>query len=398
MALSEAAPRVSPELRTTAFYFTYFMATGASTVFLPIWLAQKGISPEQTGVINALPIFAIMALNLVVGRIADRASDWRQVIVIGALIAGIIPIGLFWVNEFWGILLVWTLAALPSGAIGPVLDAAVMRMTRRNGTDFGTIRAWGTVGYMLLNAGTGFLVAWLGSDVFVPLFVGLVLLRAGAALLLPRFRAPANQATIAAVRPVSRKLGEVLKPWFLLPLIGFAIIFGTHWILNAFAALMWKEQGISEGIIGPLIALGAFSEAAMMFVWRWFGRRVSARTVLLISAVVTVLRWVAMAFSPPVWLLIPLQLLHGVTFALGYLGGVHFIANWTHEDIAAETQSYFVVAQQAMSVIALIGFGWIVGALGPHAYFVAAAFAALGAFCIWASKLMMQPKKDVLEA
>ena len=398
MALSEAAPRVSPELRTTAFYFTYFMATGAATVFLPIWLAQMGVSPEQTGIINALPIFAIMALNLFVGRIADRASDWRQVIVIGALIAGVIPIGLFWVNEFWGILLVWTLAALPSGAIGPVLDAAVMRMTRRNGTDFGFIRAWGTVGYMLLNAGTGFLVAWLGSDVFVPLFVGLVLLRAGAALLLPRFRAPATQTTIAAIRPPAGKLRQVLKPWFLLPLVGFAIVFGTHWVLNAFAALMWKEQGISEGIIGPLIALGALSEAAMMCAWRLFGGRVSARTVLLISAVVTVLRWIAMALSPPVWLLIPLQLLHGVTFALGYLGGVHFIANWTSEDIAAETQSYFVVAQQAMSVIALIGFGWIVGALGPHAYFVAAAFAGLGAFCIWVSKLMMQPKKDALSA
>jgi PPP family 3-phenylpropionic acid transporter len=398
MALTEAAPRVSPELRTTAFYFTYFMANGASVVFLPIWLAEKGINPEQTGIINALPIFAIMALNLIVGRVADRASDWRQVIVIGALVAGIIPIGLLWVNEFWGILLVWTLAALPSGAIGPVMDAATMRMTRRNGTDFGTIRAWGTVGYMLLNAGTGFLVVWFGSDIFVPLFMGLVLLRAATALFLPKFRAPASQATIAAARPVAGKLREVLKPWFLLPLAGFSIIYGTHWIINAFGALLWKQQGISEDIIGPLIALGALSEAAMMFAWRFFGGRVSARTVLLISAVVTVLRWVAMAFSPPVWLLIPLQMLHGVTFALGYLGGVHFIANWTSEDIAAETQSYFVVAQQAMSVIALVGFGWIVGALGPHGYFIAAAFAAVGALCIWLSKSLVAPKKDALRS
>jgi PPP family 3-phenylpropionic acid transporter len=398
MALTEAAPRVSPELRTTAFYFTYFMANGASVVFLPIWLVEKGINPEQIGIINALPIFAIMALNLVVGRIADRASDWRQVIVIGALIAGIIPIGLLWVNEFWGILLVWTLASVPTGAIGPVMDAATMRMTRRNGTDFGTIRAWGTVGYMLLNAGTGFLVVWFGSDIFVPLFIGLVLLRAAVALFLPKFRAPAGETTIGAARPVAGKLREVLKPWFLLPLAGFSIIYGTHWILNAFAALLWKQQGISEDIIGPLIALGAFSEASMMFAWRFFGGRVSARTVLLISAVVTVLRWVAMAFSPPVWLLIPLQMLHGVTFALGYLGGVHFIANWTSEDIAAETQSYFVVAQQAMSVIALVGFGWIVGALGPHGYFVAAAFAAVGALCIWLSKAMVAPKKDALSS
>src|SRR5690606_9471761 len=151
--------------------FTYFMGPGAAVMFLPIWLSEKGITPEQIGIINALPVFAILALNLVVGRVADRAKDWRQAIVIGALIGGIVPIGLFWVNEFWGILLFWTLASVPTGVTGPVLDAATMRLTRRNGSDFGAIRAWGTVGYMLFNGLTGYLVAWYGSAVFVPLFV-----------------------------------------------------------------------------------------------------------------------------------------------------------------------------------------------------------------------------------
>ena len=37
----------------------------------------------------------MLVLNLVVGRVADRAKDWRQVIVIGAALGGILPIGLF---------------------------------------------------------------------------------------------------------------------------------------------------------------------------------------------------------------------------------------------------------------------------------------------------------------
>jgi PPP family 3-phenylpropionic acid transporter len=74
---------------------------------------------------------------------------------------------------------------------------------------------------------------------------------------------------------------------------------------------------------------------------------------------------------------------------------VHFIANWTSEDIAAEAQSFFYVLQQAMSVIALIGFGWLTGLLGPHAYFVAAGFAAIGAALIWLSMRMMQPHANL---
>lgn len=396
MSLSEARSRPSPELRTTAFYFTYFMGPGAAVMFLPIWLSEKGISAEQIGLINSLPVLAILALNLIIGRVADRASDWRQVIVIGALMAGIVPIGLFWVNEFWGILLVWTLLSLPVGAIGPVLDAATLRMTRRNGSDFGAIRAWGTVGYMLFNAATGFLVVWYGSVIFVPLFVGLTLLRAVVALQLPAFRAPAEKVTVAAVtsRPMASKLREIAKPWFLLPLIGFAMIYGTHFVLNAFASLLWKEQGISEQVIGPLIALGSASEALMMFAWQRFGGRVSARQLILIAAAASVLRWFAMGFSPDVAFLVVLQATHGITFALGYLGCVHFIANWTSEDIAAEAQSLFTVAQQVMGIIAVTGFGWLIPIMGAQAFMVASGFALVGGVFIWLSLQLKPPKDD----
>ena len=387
--------RVSPELRTTAFYFTFFMGPGAAVMFLPIWLSEKGIAPEQIGLINAVPIFVILAFNLIVGRIADRARDWRSVIVIGALIGGVAPVGLFFVNEFWGILLFWTLASLPGGAVGPVLDAAAMRLARRNGTDFGVMRAWGTVGFMLFNGLTGYLVVWFGSAVFVPLFVGLTLLRAAVSLQLPAFRAPAEQVTVAAVAPAraAGRLRDIARPWFILPLFGFTMVFGTHFILNAFASLLWKAQGIPEDVIGPLIALAAAAEALLMFVWtRFGGGRISARTLILISALASVLRWFAMGFAPGVPWLIVLQMTHGITFALGYLGCVHFIANWTSEDIAAETQSLFVVGQQLLSIIAVVGFGALVPVLGAQAYFVASAFALVGGLCIWLSIRMQPPK------
>lgn len=383
-----------PETRVTAFYLTFYMGPGAAVMFLPIWLSEKGISPEQIGLINAVPIFAILMLNLVIGRLADRAKDWRQVIVIGALIGGIVPIGLFFVNEFWGILLFWTLALMPGGAIGPVLDAAAMRLARRNGSDYGFMRAFGTLGYMVFNGLTGFLVVWFGSAVFVPLFVGLVILRALVSLQLPLFRAPDEQKVLAAV-PVQSPAGglrAIAKPWFILPLFGFCMVFGTHFVLNAFGALLWKQQGVSEQIIGPLIALGSASEALMMFVWRRFGGRISARHLIVISALAAVIRWGIMGFEPGVPILVLLQMTHGVTFALGFLGCVHFIANWTDENIAAETQSLFVVGQQLLSIIAVTGFGLLIPSMGAEAYFVASAFALIGALCVWLSMRLQNPK------
>jgi len=388
MAVNDGVLRISPEFRAGLFHFTVFLSGGVASVYFAIWLSGKGISANEIGIINAVPVFLMLAVNLFVGRIADRASDWRQTIIILALVAGIAPFGLFFVDGFWGILLVWTLMSLPGGSIPPVIDAATIRMTQRNGTDFGYVRAWGTVGYMAATALTGILIARFGAAAFMPILVAVALLRAGLALQLPRFRAPAREATLAEVRPLAGRLRDALKPWFVLPLVAFALINATHAILVAFAALVWKEQGISEDVIGPLIAVSAAAEALMMFVWKRFGGRFSARQMILAAALATVLRWACMALGPPVEVLFLLQMLHAVTYALGYFGMVHFIANWTSEEIAAEAQGFSFVLQQAMSVLGLLLFGGLVAAFGEKAFLFAAAFGVLAAGCVLASLRM----------
>jgi len=387
------ARRISPEARAALYYFVSYTSSGAAVAYAGIWFSQQGLSAAEIGIVNALPVLIMLGLNLVVGRLADRAGDWRQVIVAGALLSAAIPFGLFFAHGFWGILVVWTCGALPVAAIAPVADAAALRLTQRNGTDFGVVRGWGTVGYMAFNFVPGILVSLLGAMIFVPLYVFLNFMRGVVALALPNFRRPATMPTVAGVLapPTASKLGQVMQPWFLLPLIGSAIVFATHIILNAFAALLWQRQGISPAVIGPLIALGAFAEAATMFAWRRVGARFSARTVLLVSALASVVRWTAMGFSPPVYVLVFLQLLQSLTFALGYLGSVHFIAKWTGEDIAAEAQSLFVVLQQVATVIALAGFGWLVGIMGAYGYLVAAGFALLAAGLIAVSMRLRQP-------
>jgi len=391
MTPTQPAPRLMPELRISTFYFSMFMSSGAATVFGGIWFAQKGLSTEQIGVINSAPILVLLAVGLWIGRIADRAPDWRQAIVIGAVLAGVIPFGLYLVDGFWGILLVWTLAAVAQASIIPVLDAAAMRLSRRRGSDFGAIRAWGTIGYLLVIFATGYLVHWYGPALFVPLFIGTCLIRSAAAFWLPPFRARPEERVAPSG---ATKLLQVMKPWFLLPLVGWAMVYATHLILNAFQGLLWQRQGISVETIGVLITLGAVSEAVMFFAFRRLVGRFPARSLILLSAVVSAARWAAMGYSPGVAVLAAMQLLHAVTYAIGFLGCVQFITNWTSEDIAAEAQSFFMTLQQAMAVVALIGFGWFADLWGAQAYLASAGFAAVGAALIWLSRLMQGPKAN----
>ncbi len=101
---------LTPERRATNFYFSIFMGSGAATAYGGIWFKDQGLDAGQIGIIGSLPVFIILLINVFVGRLADRASDWRQVITIGAVLSGVITIALFFSHGFLPILLIWTLA------------------------------------------------------------------------------------------------------------------------------------------------------------------------------------------------------------------------------------------------------------------------------------------------
>ena len=355
------------------------MSVGAVNGFAGVWLASKGISEEQVGLIFATPVLVILCIGLFVGRIADRADDWRQVIVVGAIASAIAPLGLFIAQGFIGILIVWTLAVTTQMMILPVTDAAALRLSRRRGGDFGNLYGWKTIGYLSIVFLSGFVLTHFGVEAFLPLFVGLSIVRGLASLALPNFRTPADSEPTPAA---SRGFFKSIDIGFALPLIGWSMVGCTHFILNGFLGMLWYEQGFSASTIGILIGLSGIIETIMFFVFKRFINRFDARSLILVSCLAGVLRWGGFSFSPEVEVLVILQLLHALTYALGFLACTNFIANNTTEQVAAEAQSFFSILQAGVGIVALVGFGWLAGLFGAQAFLASASFAAIGALLV----------------
>lgn len=389
----------TPELRASIYQFTVYLPGGVASVFLGIWLSEHGIPADQIGIINAVPMLALLLLNMIVGRVADKADDWRTALIVISILSALAPLPLYFVSEFWGILLVWAMTATSNGLVAPVIDAATVRMTRRNGTDFGVIRAWATVGYVVGAGGLGLFLNTLGSGAFVTLYVAMVVARAFLAYLLPRFRAPAPQVTLADTAPQSAtqpsRLRDSLQPWFVLPLLAFALVNSSNAIIGSFGALLWHENGIPSHFLGPLLGFAAVGEAVLMFAWRRFGGRVTARNMILVGAIAGLVRFTIMAFNPPVQVLFMTQLLHAFSFGMGYFGVVHFIANWTNEANAAEAQGFANMLSMGMAMTALVVFGILVELFGTHAFFYSTATALLAIGCVLVSLRLKPPKSLV---
>src|SRR6218665_402923 len=96
----------TPELRASVYQFMVYVPGGVASVFLGIWLSEHGLPADQIGIINAVPTLLLLLLNIVVGRLADRADDWRTALIVLSLLSALAPLPLYFVSEFWGILLV----------------------------------------------------------------------------------------------------------------------------------------------------------------------------------------------------------------------------------------------------------------------------------------------------
>lgn len=367
----------NPEFAATRYYAVAYWAPAVTVTYLPIWLNERGISDAGIGLINTLPMAGMLLFSVFVGRLADRAADWKQAIMLGTGLAAFCSLLLGFADGFWMILAVWTMATLPAGLVSPVADAATMRLSQRLGFSFGATRAWGTIGFLAMCFGTGYLILWLGADSFVWLFAFACISRFLAAIGLPRLRDADRPRAATEGKFLSREVVAAFKPWVLLPVIAGAILFANHMVMNGFSSLVWKQQGLSEATIGVLIALGAAAEAATMFAWRRINIRFPARVLILMAGAVSVVRWIGMSLSPPLWVLVLMQLGQAVTFTFSYLGCLYFISKRTSEDISAEAQSLFGVMMQGFSILVVASFGIAFGMLGVNAFWICVALSGL---------------------
>jgi len=311
-------------------------------------------------------------LTFLVGKLADKAEDWRSTIIIGMTLAAVVPFGLLWAKGFYAILAFWTVMVVAQATTIPVVDAAGLRFGRRNGITLGGLRALTTFGYLAVILLAGPVIDRFGLSAFLPLLLGLAMLRALVAFALPRLRAEEREEETTALPK------ELLTSlWFMGPVIGSAIILATVMVLNAFQGVVWAQQGIPTGTIGRLIALGAFAEFLMFLAYPKFAHRFTPQTLLLVAAAITVGRWSLLAYDLPIWALIFVQLLHAFSYGLMFLASANFIADYTSEEVAAQAQAVLVVIQQGLGMIIVAGFGWLAGVWGAPAYFVLAVIAAL---------------------
>jgi PPP family 3-phenylpropionic acid transporter len=360
-------------LRFSVFYWVLFLQIGIGLPFWPLVLSAGGLSPAQIGLVAGAAPAARLIAGPLLGFAFDRYRLGRGAILIVALVAaaGLGSIGL--AHGFLPMLLLTLLFAPLYPSLAPLVDAHAIRTAEAHGLDFGRMRLWGSIGFIVANLCGGMLIRHADTGMILGLVVATTALAGLAAPILPPFDEPR-----ADTRPDWTMAGALLRlPAFVTAALIAGGIQASHALLYGFGSLGWRAQGLDETAIGLLWATGVLAEVVFLSQSRRLQRQLGPEGFLVLGGLAGVLRWGAMTLTPPLPLLFVLQLLHGFTFAATYLGGILLVQKATPAALAATGQAlYAAIGSGILFASATAVSGALFGAFGSGAYVAPAGLAA----------------------
>lgn len=368
---------MSLSLRLSLFYASLCLFGGVQLPFFPVWLESKGLSAQQISVIIAATMFLRIVAGPVFAQIADHLGDRRRV-VIALNWASLTAVCLFlFVDTFWAIFAVTLLLMALWPSISPLIETIALAAAREQGVDYGRVRLWCSVTFIVGSMGTGWLLGFSAPSIIAFCMIAAIAINlVGAYLLAPDM--PRVNTGAKRPNPLKGMVDILRNPVFMLGITTASIIQSSHAVYYAFGTLNWQAQGYDDTTIGMLWGVGIVAEIALFAFSGWVVTRVGSTRLLAIGAIACIIRWGLTAINPPLWLLFPLQALHALTYCAAHLGAMHFITHATPRSLAATAQSLYAALSAGiiMGGMTLVS-GVLYQSYGAHAYWLPAAAGAL---------------------
>ncbi|CAI0988263.1 Probable 3-phenylpropionic acid transporter [Serratia marcescens] len=360
-------------------YFTYFFSYGIFLPFWGVWLKGEGIAPETIGMLLGAGLVARFLGSLLIAPRVKDPSHLVSALRLLALLTLAFAVGFCFGNGWGWLMLVIAGFNLFFSPLVPLTDALAATWQKQIRMDYGRVRLWGSLAFVIGSALTGQLVAVWGHNAILYSLIFSVLAMLLGMLLKPSVMPQGEARTHGGAE---RSLWALLKEgpvWRFLLCV--TLLQGAHAGYYSFGSIYWQEAGYSASTIGYLWSLGVVAEVIIFASSNVLFRRWNARNLLLLSACCGVLRWSLMAYSTELGWLLLIQVLHCGTFTVCHLAAMRFIAARQGQEVIRLQAVYSALAMgggiAVMTVIAGFlfehwqgGVFWVMAAVAAPALFI----------------------------
>ena len=359
-------------LAPKAFYFCFYAAGSSLLPFLALYYRGLGLSGAEIGLLVGIsPVVTLLAAPFW-GALADGTGRHRAVLtttVIGSMLMIALlsqASALMWLVP---IVVAYAFFAAP---IMPLVDNGVMEMLGDRRELYGRQRVWGAIGWGLAAAAAGVLIDRFGLGIAFYAFIFFFVILLAVSTRLRVSAGNIGQPFWQGVRQLTTNRPLMV---FLLTVLFAGIGSG---IVNNYVFLFLADLGADRALMGFSQTVATLSEMPVFFFSAVLLRRFGARWLLLLALGAYVVRLLAYTLLPPVWLVLPINLLHGLTFSALWVAGVSYANEVAPKGMGATAQGLFTGVTMGLGSAggALLG-GAFYDTLGPIVMFRTAAVLVL---------------------
>lgn len=360
-------------VRLSVMHALNFLGVGFYLPFFPVWLASTGLGDVDIGYVLAIPILVRVFVASSVTGLGDRLRPNILLALLNAS-AALIYFALAQQAQFLPIAILTALSAIALSGVVPLADVLTTEQVKAGALrDYGRVRLWGSVTFVLSNLAGGYLIARHGAWLIPFVLAGSSALAALAALQAP---SPPGGVSPSVARGASTA-GFGLPFW--LAIGAAACVNATHAAVYAFSSLHWRSIGFSGETVGWLWAVAVLAEIAVFLV----GGRIAASGLvglrwIAIAAIAAALRFGVMSADPGLGVTVLLQLLHGITFGCMHLGTLAALSALSPGARRAAAQGRLVAVSALVMGLATILSGYLYRLFGPGVFLAMVPIALLG--------------------
>jgi nucleoside transporter len=348
--------------------FLQFALWGSWFVTLSTYLLKIGFSGVQVGAAYSTMNWGAILAPIIAGAIADRFFQAQKVMAVLHLVGAAL---LWWISSvtdpttfFWA-LLAYAICYMPTLGLA---NAISFHQMQDPGKEFGVIRAFGTLGWIVVGFIVGlFAPKMLGYSIEptnLPLKIGAVI---SLALGLYAFTLPSTPPSAAGQKPTLTQalglstLSAMKDRSFAVFVIGSLLICIPLSFYYSFANAYLNESGMQNAAMK--MTLGQMSEVLFLVLIPFFFVRLGVKKMLLIGMAAWVLRYVLFAYGNNgnlVALLYAGIILHGICFDFFFVTGQIYVDQSVSRAQRAAAQGFIHVVTYGVGQ--LIG-SWAAGAV-----------------------------------
>ncbi len=366
--------------RLSGFYLLFFASVGLLMPYWSVYLDSLGFSAQEIGTLMALAMATKIISPNIWGWVADKTGRHIRLVRWGSLAAALGFCGVFYGTTYGWLLFVMIVFNFFWNAVLPQFEAITLSHMEGDSHRYSRIRLWGSVGFVIAVILMGWALDVYGVSILPWVLVVMLLGIWGVSLFVPECKKREHHEKPEPF------FGVLLNPAVIGLFLSCFLIQASHGPYYTFFTIYLTDVGYSGQVIGWLWALGVVAEIGVFLVMSRLVGWLGLRHLLLLSMVITALRWVLIGLYPDqLGTLLFAQILHAASFGMYHAAAILLIHQYFSGPNQGRGQAlYSSLGFGAGSAFGSLYSGYIWTAYGAmYSYLFAAFLACLAFFVAW---------------